>query len=94
MPYDITFCAGQDCPIKENCLRFTGVAYGRTNYFGSLPYDFTKKHCEHYWDDRPSEDNTRLLAYKLWQQAGSIPGKDLDYWLIAKNQLLYNLRNS
>ena len=29
MPYDITFCAGQDCPIKENkeCKEATTIKY-------------------------------------------------------------------
>jgi hypothetical protein len=94
MPYDITFCGGQKCPLKENCLRYTGVAYGRRDFFGSAPYDFTMGRCEHYWDDRPSDEKNRNLAYKLWQQDGCKHGLDLEYWLQAQNQLIDNKRNS
>jgi len=94
MPYDITFCTGQNCPVKLNCLRFTGVSYGRKESFGTVPYDFIKNSCEHYLDDRPDDEKIRILAYQLWQQDGSPHGRDLEYWLQARTQLIESARNS
>ncbi|MBP7281589.1 MAG: DUF2934 domain-containing protein [Leptospiraceae bacterium] len=94
MPYDITFCGGGNCPLKENCLRFTGIAFGRQDFFGNIPYDFVNSNCDYFWDDRPSEDKIRLLAYQLWQKEGQQQEKDLEYWLEAQSQLIINLRNS
>lgn len=32
-------------------------------------------------------EETSMLAYHLWQKAGSPPGEDLKYWLQAEEQL-------
>lgn len=36
-------------------------------------------------------EETSMLAYHLWQKAGSPPGDDLKYWLQAEEQLFGRL---
>jgi hypothetical protein len=94
MPYDITMCKGGDCIIKENCIRFTGIIYGRQDFFGSPPFDKISKKCEHYLDDRPKEELVRQYAYQLWQQQGCLGGNDLEFWYKAEQELITKYRNS
>lgn len=94
MPSDITFCCGQGCPLKENCLRCTGVAYGRYSSFGKMPCNIETGQCDYYLDDRPSEEKVRQLAYQLWEKAGCESGKAVQYWLQAREQLIQQIRNS
>jgi hypothetical protein len=35
----------------------------------------------------PSQEDIRLLAYKMWQRDGCPQGSDLSYWLNAEQQL-------
>jgi len=47
---DITMCPGDNCPLKENCYRFTAKASEyHQSYFMEAPYDHGMKDCEHYW---------------------------------------------
>lgn len=49
---DITMCAGEGCPIKEDCYRFTAKPNGLyQSYFSVVPYD-RKLGCDHYWENR------------------------------------------
>jgi hypothetical protein len=48
MSFDVTLCAGGDCPIKQNCHRFTAVRLGRQDFFGSPPYNFATQSCEYF----------------------------------------------
>jgi len=47
---DITMCAGNKCPLKETCYRFTATPseYSQS-YFIKTPYDNEYERCEHYW---------------------------------------------
>ncbi len=36
----------------------------------------------------PSENDIRLRAYQIYQEQGSEPGHDLEYWLQAENELM------
>jgi hypothetical protein len=37
---DITMCKGEECPLKEQCLRYRATpSYFRQSYFLSPPYD-------------------------------------------------------
>jgi len=38
----------------------------------------------------PNHDEIALLAYTLWQEQGSQPNRDVEYWLIAENRLKNN----
>ena len=57
---DITMCSGQDCPVKEECYRFTALkcAY-RQSYFAETPgkTEDGKFTCEMYWDDNKELPN-------------------------------------
>lgn len=50
---DITKCSGENCPVKEECYRFTAPADEfRQSYFLTSPIKTTeegKLDCEHYW---------------------------------------------
>ncbi|MDX1957318.1 MAG: DUF2934 domain-containing protein [Leptospiraceae bacterium] len=88
MPYDITACKGGDCPIKDSCLRFTGVFYGRYDQFTFPPYNFQKQSCESYLFDRPNPFEIQKLAYQFFEDDGYQNGKDLEYWFKAEKFLL------
>lgn len=94
MSYDITLCYGQDCPLQDTCLRCTAVIVGRQDFFTRLPYDFVTDQCGYYWDDRPSEEKIRPLAYQLWQNRGCQESNASTHWLEARQQLIDKLRNS
>lgn len=37
---DITMCKGEECPLKEQCLRYRATpSYFRQSYFLAPPYD-------------------------------------------------------
>jgi hypothetical protein len=88
MPYDITACNGENYPIKDECLRFTGVFYERYYRFSIAPYNFSKKSCESFLSDKPSQLDVEKLAYEFWANDGYQYGKDLDYWLKAETYLI------
>jgi hypothetical protein len=44
--------------------------------------------CEHFLDDRPSQDAVRVQAYLFWQQAGCPEGQERSHWLRAEAHLL------
>jgi hypothetical protein len=47
---DITMCEGKNCPIKENCYRYTAKPNEyRQSYFVTPPYQDGK--CEHFWGE-------------------------------------------
>lgn len=94
MPYDILLCAGQDCPLRETCLRFTATIKARQDFFGHPPYNFTTHHCDYYWDERPTEEAIRQQAYQLWQNSGYEQNHALAHYLQAREQLIQQLRNS
>ena len=86
MSYDITSCNGKECPIKHNCDRFIlkSKISGRINAFTNTPYNFATDSCDYFVPNAPDEEAIRLKAYEIWQQAGSIEGKSLEYWLQAE----------
>ncbi len=88
MSYDIILCQGNNCPIKQNCYRFTAKVLGRRNSFTKAPYDFTTNDCEHFINNRPDENTIRLKAYEIWQQMGYPNGKSVEHWLQAEKELI------
>lgn len=61
---DITMCAGDGCPVKENCYRYTAKASGRQSYFAMTPYD---KGCVWFWDNEGGR-NYNVVARKTEQK--------------------------
>ncbi|OUL30553.1 hypothetical protein BV378_03445 [Nostoc sp. RF31YmG] len=88
MPYDITMCPGQNCPIKQDCYRFTAEILGRQDFFGTDPYSFTTNSCDYFISNRPDDDKIRLKAYEIWQKSGYSDGNSVEHWLQAEKELI------
>lgn len=49
---DITKCFGDNCPIREHCIRFTApMGEYRQSIFAEIHYDDDTKNCEYYWEE-------------------------------------------
>lgn len=46
---DIAKCWGGDCPLKENCLRYTAKPSERQTYFATPPLKDGK--CDFFWGE-------------------------------------------
>jgi hypothetical protein len=62
MSTDCTSCSGKDCPIKENCKRFTGPKEPLyQSYFTEIPGNWEKTddsdephwQCKMFWGETP-----------------------------------------
>ena len=64
---DISMCSGKDCPMKQNCYRFTAKASDYQSFFMNPPIkeDGT---CDRYWlnDGYPAEG---VFHFKLKDDA-------------------------
>lgn len=64
---DISMCSGKDCPMKQNCYRFTAKASDYQSFFMNPPIkeDGT---CDYFWlnDGYPDE---RVFHIKLEDDA-------------------------
>lgn len=94
MPIDISMCPGGECPLKDNCLRFTGVIYGRQDFFGTPPYLNQIGDCSYFIDDRPAQEAIQHQSYAFWQEDGCPDGEDLTYWFRAEMYLIELKRNN
>lgn len=48
---DITMCWGRECPLKQNCYRYTAKpSEFRQSYFKEIPWD--GKTCNYQWKDQ------------------------------------------
>jgi hypothetical protein len=47
---DISMCSGRDCPMKQNCYRFTAKASDYQSFFMNPPIkeDGT---CDYFWNN-------------------------------------------
>lgn len=91
---DLCRCTGGDCLLKNNCLRYTAVVYGRQDFFGQPPYESESYTCPYFIDDKPTYEAVQRLAYSLWQKAGRPLNQDIAFWLQAEKELLHLKRNS
>ena len=83
-------CAGQGCPLRNQCYRFRALAYGRQDYFGRLPYDAASGRCDQLWDLArlaPTEAQIREKAYHLWIAGGRREGTADADWQRAHGEL-------
>jgi Protein of unknown function (DUF2934) len=94
MSIDICMCSGGDCSQKEHCLRFTGVVYGRQDFFGTPPYLSATGMCEYFLDNRPSVAAIRGYAYALWERSGYLDGCNREHWLQAEIELLKRIERN
>ena len=80
---DICLCKDQNCPLKNDCYRFTAEFYGRQSFFASSPFE--ENTCEYF---KSNEFQIARNAYYLWLSEGCQEGKSEEYWLLAKAQLV------
>jgi Protein of unknown function (DUF2934) len=88
MPYDITMCAGGDCPIKKLCYRHNAEIEGRQDFFGNIPFDFNKNTCDSFWKDAIVYEKIRSKAYQIWVANGRYFGNDLENWQKAEKEFM------
>lgn len=88
MPYDITMCAGGDCPIKKLCYRHNAEIEGRQDFFGNLPFNFVTNSCDSFWKDEVIDEKIRLRAYQNWESSGRHFGDSLMYWQQAEKDFM------
>lgn len=87
---DQTHCTGGDCPLRHDCLRYRWQVYGRTDFFGSAPFDRATQSCAHHVSLRtlaPSAEAIRTSAYHRWLAAGRPEGRADEFWLAAEAAL-------
>lgn len=84
---DRTLCLGDNCPIKQNCYRFTKRKSGRQDFFVKSPYHAITNSCDYLINQCPDENKIRLRAYEIWQNMGYPDGKSLENWLQAEREL-------
>jgi hypothetical protein len=84
------FLLGENCPIKQNCYRFTANAKitGRRDCFGQVPYNFITNCCEYFISNPPDKAQISLRAYEIWEQMGYPDGKSEENWLQPEKELI------
>ena len=88
MPYDITMCVGEGCPIKKLCYRHNAEIEGRQDFLGSLPFNFETNACDLFWRDAIVYNKIRLKAYQIWVANGRIFGDSLRDWQQAEKEFM------
>jgi hypothetical protein len=94
MPYDVCMCEGGRCPLKENCLRYTGRISARQDFFGMPPYNISTGTCEHFWSDRPHPEQVARLAYQIWESENYPENRSIEFWLRAERLLINSIREN
>ena len=72
-------CYGDNCPLREDCYRYTQPSPGR-DAFATPPYNVTTGRCEHFYSNIPSEEMIRLTAYYIWLRTGCPENCALQHW--------------
>lgn len=80
MPYDITLCAGGDCPIKNFCHRHTAEVLGRQDFFGTPPFDFSTKKCAYFLRNEAFFQHIRKKAFKIWELSDKSQNNSTTHW--------------
>ena len=84
-----TRCYGKvgdrQCPLREDCYRYTYPHAGR-DYFGGLPYDAQTNSCELFISNLPTEEEIRTAAYHIWQREDEPEGQAEAYWEQARRE--------
>lgn len=63
---DITKCWGTDCPLKEQCYRYTSKADEYQTFFFEVPYKDGK--CDMIWGD--SQEQILLQLNEIVESKG------------------------
>jgi hypothetical protein len=56
---DISMCANQSCPRKEDCYRFKATSSLHIQHFGSYAPD-ADGDCEGFWDNEKQQKANKL----------------------------------
>jgi len=56
---DISMCKGKDCPLKENCYRYTATPSCYQTFFVNPPYNREKRECDYYWENKKYKENDK-----------------------------------
>jgi len=48
---DISMCSGVDCPLKENCYRYTAIKSDYQAYFMGVLYNEEDRVCKYFWQN-------------------------------------------
>ncbi|KIG16175.1 hypothetical protein DB30_04893 [Enhygromyxa salina] len=87
MPYDITMCPGDGCPLRAGCYRHRGVPVGRQSWFVTPPYNPASQQCPQLLAlPQIDEAQIRERAYMIWMAAGRA-GDAEQHWHQAKAEL-------
>lgn len=88
MSGDLVHCSGAGCPLRDGCLRFRAVAYGRFDAFGTPPWSAARDACDAFVAlPAPSHDAIRTRAYFRWIAAGRPEGTSERDWHEATLEL-------
>lgn len=52
-------CKGKDCPLKENCYRYTATPSCYQTFFVNPPYNREKRECDYYWENKKYKENDK-----------------------------------
>jgi hypothetical protein len=91
MPYDITLCAGGDCPIKNFCHRHTAEVLGRQDFFGTLPFNFSSKKCTYFLRNEAYFEYIRKKAFKIWELSDKSANNSTTNWEQAEEEFFSSL---
>ncbi|HSH03658.1 MAG TPA: DUF2934 domain-containing protein [Anaerolineae bacterium] len=83
---DITRCYGHDCPLRDDCYRYTMPRPGR-DALARVPYDEETGSCQYFYSNEPSEEGIRLTAYHIWLREGKPEGEAEAHWERAYEEL-------
>lgn len=64
---DISMCINEECPLKENCYRYTAPAAEFWQAYGDFEYFINDKKqvvCDHYWDNSAQRSKFDILPHK------------------------------
>lgn len=87
---EILRCPGGGCPLRERCLRFRAIAYGRHDAFGSPPWSEAEQACANFEDlarHEPTDAQIEVRAYHLWEREGRPTGSADAHYHAARAQL-------
>ena len=88
MPVDFTMCPGEACPLRNDCYRYRAVPAARQDWLVRPPFDPGTRGCEGFVAlPAITEEQIRMRAYLLWQEAGEPHGQAERYWHRAESEL-------
>lgn len=85
MTDDLIVCTGDNCPLKEDCYRFTAEIYGRRDFFTTPPYEQASFSCQYF---KTNYVQIQQTAYLIWLEENCPDGQSENHWIKAKKQII------